>query len=112
MAPSAIAIATEAPSPHHSELHTAKYPSIVQGQVAAAIRGGFGDVHFTSRTAGSELFVNPLMAMYFTVDLMGLYRRLLYGRALANTRTQMQVGVAIEAFRETVVIRQRRAYPH
>jgi hypothetical protein len=32
-------------------------PSIVQGQIAAAAQGTFGDVQFTSRTASSTLFV-------------------------------------------------------
>lgn len=31
----------------HAQLHTAARPSIVNGQIAAAIRGEFGDVHFT-----------------------------------------------------------------
>ena len=44
-------------------------PSIVNGQIAAALTGQFGDVQFigdvqfTSRTEGSELFVNPLMGV-------------------------------------------------
>jgi hypothetical protein len=53
-------------------------PSIVNGQIAAAIRGEFGDVQFTSRTAGSELFVNPLMALYFAFELDAGARRSLY----------------------------------
>jgi hypothetical protein len=47
-------------------------PSIVQGQIAAALRGEFGNVHGTTRTAGSELFVNPLMGVYFAADLATL----------------------------------------
>ncbi|WP_327585013.1 hypothetical protein OHA25_56505 [Nonomuraea sp. NBC_00507] len=43
---------------------------------AAAVRGEFGDVRFTARTRGSELFINPLMAIYFAVDLDGLRPRL------------------------------------
>ena len=41
-------------------------------QIAAAVRGEFGNVHVTTRTGGSEFFVNPPMAVYFTVDLMCL----------------------------------------
>jgi hypothetical protein len=76
----------------HAALHTPKNPSIVNGQIAAAIRGEFGDQHFTTRTGGSELFINPLMAMYFSFDLMGLFRRLLYRHALENTSTRSQGG--------------------
>lgn len=49
------------------------------------------NVRFTERTRDSELFVNPLMAMYFTVDLAGLARRVLYLDHLADTDTQYEV---------------------
>jgi hypothetical protein len=84
----------------------------VNGQIAAAIRGEFGDRHFTTRTGGSELFINPLMGMYFSFDLLGLYRKLLYRHALERTVTRLHVGVAIENFRETADLRPNRAYPH
>lgn len=78
----------------------------------AAVRGDFGDQHFTTRTGGSELFINPLMALYFSFDLLGVYRNLLYRNALEPTQTPLQVGVAIERFRETVHTRPYRDYPH
>jgi hypothetical protein len=87
-------------------------PSIVNGQVAAAIRGEFGDVRFTSRTAGGELFVNPMMAIYLTFDLMGLYRRLDYRMALEGTQTPRQVAAAIERHRAEITPRPRRRVPH
>ncbi len=96
----------------HAQRHTSVRPSIVNGQIAAAVRGEFGDVRFTERTRGSELFVNPLMAMYFTVDLMGLARRLLYRDELAGTETEYEVRAVIEAFRERVERRGRRPIPH
>ena len=96
----------------HARLHTPTRPSIVNGQIAAAIAGEFGDVRFTERTRGSELFVNPLMAMYFTVDLAGLARRLLYLNELGDTETQYEVRAVIESFREGVERRERRTIPH
>jgi len=42
-----------------------------------ATSGAFGDVQVTHRTSGSALFVNPLMAVYFTVDLDKLAARCL-----------------------------------
>lgn len=96
----------------HAQRHTPARPSIVNGQIAAAIRGEFGDVRFTERTQGSELFVNPLMAMYFTVDLAGLARRLLYLDQLADTDTQGEVHAVIEWFRRGVDRRGRRSIPH
>lgn len=96
----------------HARRHTPRRPSIVNGQIAAAVRGEFGDVRFTERTSGSELFVNPLMAMYFAVDLAGLARRLLYPRDLHDTATLYEVRAVIESFREGVTRRERRPIPH
>ncbi|BCJ40863.1 hypothetical protein GCM10010168_48380 [Actinoplanes ianthinogenes] len=87
-------------------------PSIVNGQIAAATSGLFGDVQFTRRTSGSALFVNPLMAMYFTVDLDKLAARCLYLDRLENTVGRRQVISRIEAFRAEIPTRIPRAYPH
>ncbi|MFD7341472.1 DUF1152 domain-containing protein [Streptomyces violascens] len=97
----------------HAQRNTASHPSIVNGSVAAAVRGDFGDVRFTERTKGGELFVNPLMALYFCVDLPGLARRNLYLDLLERTSLMRQVSSVIEEFRTTLP-RQRppRTFPH
>ncbi len=92
--------------------NTPDRPSIVNGQIAAALAGEFGDVQFTRRTSGSRLFVNPLMAMYFTVDLDMLAARCLYLDRIENTVGRRQVITRIEAFRNEVTTRIPRAYPH
>jgi hypothetical protein len=92
---------------------TPERPSIVNGQIAAATNGEFGDVKFSRRTSGSPLFVNPLMAMYFTVDLDKLAARCLYLDRIENTVGRRQVITRIEAFRtEFPGTRIPRAYPH
>jgi hypothetical protein len=77
------------------------------------VRGDFGDVRFTERTRNSELFVNPLMALYFCVDLPGLARRNLYLDRLAKTALMRQISTVITEFRDELP-RQRppRAFPH
>ena len=40
--------------------------SIVCNSIASAIRGEFGNYHATNRTRDTELFINPLMAQYWT----------------------------------------------
>ncbi|MCX4819822.1 DUF1152 domain-containing protein [Streptomyces sp. NBC_01142] len=97
----------------HAQAHTPDHPSIVNGSIAAAVQGAFGDVQFTSRTRGSELFINPLMSIYFAFELEGLARRCLYLDRIENTHLIRQVSSAIEAFRDEVV-RQRppRRIPH
>jgi hypothetical protein len=84
-------------------------PSIVNGSISAAIRGDFGNVQFTRRTDGSELFVNPLMGIYFAFDLPGVVRRALYLSQLAHTDSIFEVNAIIEAFRK---VRPRRLIPH
>jgi hypothetical protein len=86
--------------------------SIVNGSIASALAGEFGDAHFTDRTRTSELFINPLMGMYFTFDLPGVARRSLYLDRLANTETILDVSLQIEAFREETKARPRRSIPH
>ncbi len=97
----------------HAQLATPDHPSIVQGSVAAAVRGDFGDVRFTERTKDSELFINPLMALYFCVDAPVLARRNLYLDRLENTALMRQISSVIAEFRDELP-RQRppRAYPH
>jgi hypothetical protein len=46
--------------------------SIVCASVASAVEGRFGNYHHpatNARTAGSKLFINPLMSMYWCFDL-------------------------------------------
>lgn len=97
----------------HADAETISRPSIVQGSVAAAVRGEFGNVPLGKRTAGSELFINPLMAVYFAVELDALARRNLYVDRLRQTYTMWDVVREIEAFRDEVdPIRPQRPYPH
>ncbi|MET9605538.1 DUF1152 domain-containing protein [Streptomyces sp. NPDC006512] len=96
----------------HAQDHTPDRPSIVAGSVAAAVRGSFGDVRFTSRTQGSELFVNPLMSLCFAFDLPGLAARCLYLDRIEDTHLLRQVHSRIAEFREELVTRPSRPIPH
>jgi hypothetical protein len=95
-----------------AQTNTPDRPSIVNGQIAAAISGQFGDVQFTRRTSGSALFVNPLMAVYFTVDVDKLAARCLYLDRIENTIGRRQVITRIEAFRNEVSTRVPKVFPH
>jgi len=97
----------------HAQAETASWPSIVHGQIAAAVRGKFGDIQFSERTQGSSLFVNPLMAIYFTFDLDGLAARNLYLADIENTTDFRQISLAIGRFRKSLpVTRLPLAIPH
>lgn len=96
----------------HAQVELPTYPSIVNGSIAAAVRGEFGDVRFTERTKGSELFVNPLMGVYFTVDLDGLARRSLYLDRIENTVLMREISAVIEGFRQEITPRPPKTFPH
>lgn len=96
----------------HARAEMPDFTSIVNGSIAAAVRGEFGDVHFTERTRGAELFINPLMAIYFAVDAVALARRSLYLGRLADTVLMRQVSAVIETFRDEVTPRPPKVFPH
>ncbi|MBB5804128.1 hypothetical protein F4560_003896 [Saccharothrix ecbatanensis] len=96
----------------HARAATPLRPSIVNGQIAAALSGSFGDVALSSRTAGSELFVNPLMALYFAVDLPLLAAGVGYLPRLEHTDDAFQIALAIEHHRHDLDPRPRRPIPH
>jgi hypothetical protein len=81
--------------------------------VAAALEGRFGDVRFTERTRNSELFVNPLMTLYFGVTVEALAARNLYLDRIENTCLMRQISSAIEDFRDDLPSRRPpRMFPH
>jgi hypothetical protein len=96
----------------YAQHRTPGRPSIVNGSIAAAINGEFGDAQFTTRTRGSELFVNPLMALYFAFDLAAVAERSLYLSLIKDTQTAFDVAARIEAFRHTTQLRPYRSIPH
>ncbi|GGJ46280.1 hypothetical protein GCM10008938_35600 [Deinococcus roseus] len=73
--------------------------SIVNSSVLGGIRGDYGDQHYTERTQGSELMINPLMGLYWTFDLAGVAERNLYLDRLLTTESMTDVWTAIERFR-------------
>ncbi|MFE7465701.1 DUF1152 domain-containing protein [Streptomyces sp. NPDC057499] len=96
----------------HARHHTPDHPSIVNGSIAATVQGSFGDVRFTSRTRGSELFINPLMSLCFAFELEGVARNCHYLDRIEHTHLIRQVSSAIEEFRDEVVQRPPRRIPH
>lgn len=85
--------------------------SIVNGSIVSALEGRFGDFHRTERTRQSELFINPLMTMYWHFDLKLLAQRSLYLSMLEGTETIFDVQARIEAFWNSVKSRDRRLLP-
>lgn len=75
------------------------HPSIVNTSILSAVEGRFGNYHANYRTEGSELFINPLMSLYWAFELNAVANRNLYLDVLAPTQTYEDVWSAIATFR-------------
>lgn len=88
------------------------HPSIVNTSIASAVEGRFGNYHRTDRTAKSELFINPLMSMYWAFHLDVVVKRNLYLESLLSTQTIWDVQTEIQKFRSGQELRKRVPIPH
>jgi hypothetical protein len=95
-----------------ADMATPMQPSIVNGSVASAIEGRFGDYHRSRRTQSSKLFINPLMSLLWMFDLAAVARRNLYLGSLEDTETSWDIHLAIERFSESVRRRPWEGIPH
>jgi len=68
-----------------------RHPSIVNTSIVSAIQGHYGDHHVTDRTAGSELWINPLMAVYWFFQAEPVARRVMYLEAMSRTGSYDEV---------------------
>lgn len=87
------------------EFVTARTPdraSIVNTSIIAAVMGRFGDFHSTKRTQESELFINPLMGLYWAFHLEHVARQNLYLDQIRDTNTYPELSMNIEKFRASL----------
>ncbi|MFT4295980.1 MAG: DUF1152 domain-containing protein [Micropruina sp.] len=96
----------------HAALHNSARPSIVNGQISAAIQGFSGQPSLPGAPAVTDLFVNPLMAVYFTVRLDALAAKLLYGDAIRSSTSLGEVSRQIENLRARLSIPAPVRFPH
>jgi hypothetical protein len=75
-------------------------PSIVNTSILDAIDGNYGNYHSTEKTAGGELWINPLMPLYWFFNLQQVAERVLYLDWIKGTETIQELGTAIENFRK------------
>jgi len=87
---------------HHVFGGASRQPSVVNASIVSALDGEFGDYHATSRTHGSELFINPLMTLCWAFRLDAIARRSLYLDRIAGTETNFELRLEIERFRESL----------
>ncbi|MGC4044575.1 MAG: DUF1152 domain-containing protein [Armatimonas sp.] len=71
------------------------HPSIVNSSILSAVWGEFGNHHTTDRTEGSELFINPLMTIYWAFEVGAVAKRHLFLDDVKNTETFLELSTAI-----------------
>lgn len=77
--------------------------SIVSSSILSALEGRYGDYHATSRTAGSALWINPLMPVYWCFNLAQVAARVLYLDEVSKTTSYEDISRAIARFRRDLV---------
>jgi len=83
------------------------HPSIVCSSILSAMEGQFGNYHRSYRTEGSNLFINPLMSLYWAFRLDAVAERHQYLEAIRETDTWWDLSVAIAAFRARTLKQQK-----
>jgi hypothetical protein len=95
----------------YANMRQPAHMSIVSNSIASAIRGEFGDYHATDRTGSAELFVNPLMTLFWLYDIPLLARWIGFYDAIRYTRTTYDVSDQIHRHREQLRLRPRKEIP-
>ncbi|MBH25928.1 MAG: hypothetical protein CMH57_16090 [Myxococcales bacterium] len=90
---------------------TPNHESIVNNSIVSALEGAYGDVHRTRRTEGGELWINPLMLLYWTFQLKPVAERLLYADVIRGTTSFNELIVRLEAYEAVRPRRDRVAIP-
>ena len=85
--------------------------SIVTNSIVGSLEGRFGDYHAFPRTKGSELFINPLMALYWCYDLRVVATMMGFAKTLRSTTTYVEVERAIAIHHDTARSRDWRPLP-
>lgn len=78
------------------------HQSIVANSIASSIEGKFGNYHATTRTRGSQLYINPLMSFHWYFSLEAVATKVHYLSQIAYTQSEMEVKRAIQAYRNMV----------
>jgi hypothetical protein len=80
--------------------------SVINSSILSAVRGHYGDYHLTEKTAGSHLWISPLMPIYWFFDLPVVAERNLYLPQLQHTNTFMD---AVRAYTMCARLLTKRA---
>ena len=86
-------------------------PSIVCNSIKSAIEGHFGDHQVTSRTKFSELFINPLMNIYWIFELAGIKNNNPILEMIAKTRSFDEIRFIIGHYQDQITLKKSKNIP-
>jgi hypothetical protein len=75
-------------------------PSIVSNSIVSALKGEYGDFHATNRTAGSTLWINPLMTIYWCFELDALAKKIQYLEQIKDSVTMGDLNQKLSKYRD------------
>jgi len=76
--------------------------SIVSNSIVSALKGEYGDHHATRRTNGSELWINPLMTIYWCFDLRTVVRKIKYYDQIKDITTIGEFNGKLSEYRNKI----------
>ena len=86
--------------------------SIVSTSISSSLKGNYGDYQVSKRTQGSELWINPLMTLYWNFDLDYIASELKYYDHIKESKTIGEVNNGILKFRNSLkIIRESKKIP-
>jgi hypothetical protein len=84
-------------------------PSVINASVLSAARGHFGNYHLTERTRGSELWISPLMNLYWFFQTAAVAAQNLFVPQLLPTNSMGEAFGATYEVREKMSLRKATA---
>lgn len=85
----------------------ASRPSIVCNSILSALLGNYGDVHFSGRTAGSHLWINPLMTAFWAFDLRKVIDRIEYYPLIKDTNSMGELSGILQEYRSNLKTKRK-----
>jgi hypothetical protein len=86
--------------------------SIVSNSIKSAIEGEYGNHQTIKRTESSELWINPLMSMYWCFNLKEVMKKNLYHHLIKDTNSIGELNNILSKFRTSLEkIREKKQIP-
>jgi hypothetical protein len=78
-----------------------EHPSVISASVLSALAGRYGNYHLTERTIGRQLYINPLMTLYWCFRLEAVASRIVYPITILNTEKRQELTEIISQYRDS-----------